>query len=261
MTAIQYYKINTQNELLKLRNTFAFWLCIIGGSFIPVIYFIYYLVKFESLIPQDGTNPWDKFLTDQIMSAASLLIPLFIVLITSLIIQVEHKANGLKYLFAQPIPKWSVYFSKLTVVFASIIATYILFFAMMLVVGLTVGAIHSELRLLECSPIFDFPIKLLFRSFIASLGIVGIQFWLSFRFKNFIIPLGIGIVLVITGLIVFQAEEAQYFPYAYNRLSLFALASESDTFQWFPSFSALSLTYFLIFSVSGYIDISRMNVT
>ena len=55
-------------------------------------------------------------------------------------------------------------------------------------------------------------------SFVASLGIVGIQFWLSFRFKNFIVPLGIGMTLVIVGLIASRAPEAIYFPYAYNVL-------------------------------------------
>lgn len=261
MSAITYFSSNIKNELLKLKHTFAFWLCIIGAGFIPIIYFVYYLIKHESLIPTEGTNPWDKFLTDQIMSAASLLIPLFIVLITSLIVQIEHKANGLKYLFSQPIPKWSVYFSKLTIVLCSVLTTYILFFLLMLLMGLSVGAIHSELELLEFTPNYEFPIKLLFRSFIASLSIIGIQFWLSFRFKNFIIPLGIGMVLVISGLIVFQAKEAQFFPYAYNRLSLFSLAEENNAFNWFPNFSVLSLLYLISFSIIGYVDISNKNIT
>ena len=148
---------------------------------------------------------------------------MFIVLITSLIIQVEHKSSGIKHLFALPIPKWSVYFSKLTIVLFSIIITYIYFFVAVLVFGTLLGLFHSDLGFLDFQPDILKYIKMLGLSFIASLGIVGIQFWLSFRFKNFIIPLGIGMTLVIVGLVVLnfssRAPEAIYFPYAYNVLN------------------------------------------
>lgn len=260
MNTMTLYFISTKNEVLKLKRTFAFWLTIISAMFIPGIYLIYYLLKYESLIPDDGVNPWDKFLIDQIMSAASLLIPLFIVLITSLIIQVEHKSSGIKHLFSLPIPKWTVYYGKLTSVLWMVLFTYLLFFLMMLCVGVFVGFVHDELQFLSFNPNFEQPVKLLFRSFMAILGILGIQFWLSFKVKNFIIPLGIGMVLVITGLIIFQAEEAQYFPYAYNRLSLFAIDEDYSDMLWFPKVSIYSCVYFLVFSIYGYIDINRMNI-
>ncbi|WP_422106821.1 ABC transporter permease [Winogradskyella sp.] len=260
MDIYNYYIINIKNEVLKLKNTFAIWLCLLGGAFIPAIYFIYYTYKYETLIPVGNQNPWDKFLTDQIMSSASLLIPLYIVLITSLIIQIEHKSGAIKFLFTQPVPKWSIYFGKLTIVVVTVVATYVIFVLLMIVSGYLVGIIHKELMFLEYRPNLEFPIKLLFRSFIACLGIIGIQFWISFRFKNFIIPLGAGMILVITGLIIFQAEEALYFPYAYNRLSLFALSQESGVYYWFPHFSLYSFMYFILFSVYGYFNINKMDI-
>jgi len=110
------FTISLKNELLKLKNTFAFWITIISALFIPTIYFIYYTVKYKNLIPTEGVNPWNKFMTDQIMTSASLLLPLFIVLLTSLIVQVEHKSSGFKHIFSLPVKKWSVYYGKLSVV-------------------------------------------------------------------------------------------------------------------------------------------------
>ena len=261
MKTICYFTKSLKNEALKLKNTFAFWLAIISGLFIPAIYFIYYLLKYKSLIPPVDSNPWEKFMVDQIMGAASLLIPLFIILITSLIIQVEHKSSSMKYLFSLPIPKWSVYFGKLTVSVGLILFTYILFFVAMLTAGALVGLIHKELNFLAYFPDYEKPLKLLFRSFIAVSGILGIQFWLSFRIKNFIIPLGIGMVLVITGLTIYRAKEALYFPYAYNMLSLFSLSSEETNITlWFPTVSLLSAGYFIVFSIFGFLDIKRMNI-
>ncbi len=228
--------------------------------FIPVIYLIYYLLKYKSLLPSNNINPWDKFLNDQIMAVSSLLIPLFIVLITSLIAQLEHKSMGIKLLFTLPTPKWSIYYGKLTVVLSMIIFTYLMFFVMMLLTGSIAGMIHKELKLLTYFPNLGEPLKLLFRSFVSILGILGIQFWLSFKEKNFIIPLGVGMVLVITGLIIFQAQESIYFPYAYSRLSLFSLSQNIENLLWFPKVLIYSVGYFLFFSIFGFINISRMDI-
>lgn len=262
MAVLTYYTTSTKNEFKKLKSTFAFWLTIISALFIPIIYLIYYLLKYKSLIPDEGVNPWDKFLVNQIRGAAPLLVPLFIVLVTSLIVQIEHKSSSIKHLFALPVPKWSIYFGKLTAVIFTIATAYILFFTFMIIVGYTVGIIHSDLKMLSFKPDFSEAIKLLFRSYIATLGIVGLQFWLSFRIRNFIIPLGIGMVLIVTGLIIYRAPEAIYFPYGYNMLSLFPIAVDNDmgNMLWFPTVSLYSIGYFILFSILGYVDIKRLNI-
>lgn len=253
------FTLSLKNEILKLRNTFAFWLTIISALFIPTIYFIYYVLKYESLIPKDSVNPWNKLMTDQIMSSASLLLPLFIVLLTSLIVQVEHKSSGFKHIYSLPVEKWHIFYGKLCVVIFSVIFTYSLFILAMIVFGNLAGFIHNELNLVSTTPEWETPLKLIFRSFVGTLGILSFQFWLSFRYKNFIVPLGIGIILVITGLVVFQAEEAIYFPYSYGRLSLFMTALDTN-FNWLPTTSIYSIIYFIIFTVTGYLSIKNLNV-
>ena len=261
MNSIYYFTKSFKNELLKLRSTFTIWLAIISALFIPVIYFFYYLLKNETLIPAEGVNPWEKFMVQQITVSGSLLIPMFIILITSLLIQIEHKSTSLKYLFSLPVPKWSIYFGKLTVSVGLILFIYIFFFLAMLIGGSIVGFIHSELNFLDYFPNYQKPLMLLFRSFISILGIVGIQFWISFRIKNFIIPLGVGIVLVITGLIVYKTGESLYFPYAYSSISLHPLSiEESDISLWFPKVSFLSVSYFITSSILGFLSINKMNI-
>ena len=261
MTTISYLVAGLRNETFKLKRTFALWLSILGALFIPVIYFLYYLLKYETLIPAEGINPWDKFIVEQIRNASPLLIPMFIILVTSLIVQIEHKSLGIKYLFSLPIPKWSVYIGKLFIVIGLVFFTYLLFACTVLLSGYSVGLIHSELTFLDYTPnILEFG-KLIIRSFLSGLGIIGLQFWLSFRIKNFIIPLGIGMVLFISGLIVYRAEESLYFPYCYNMLSLFSIQGEDvNNMVWIPKVALLSMGYFLLFSLLGYFDIRRMNI-
>lgn len=259
MTALSYYVSNTKNEVIKLKRTFAFWLTIISALIFPLLFFIVYLVKHAKLIPALGVNPWVKFMDNQIQNSIPFLVPMFIVLITSLIIQVEHKSNGIKHLFSLPIPKWSVYFGKMTIVLFSIIVTYIYFFLAILVFGVLLGVFHSELGFLDFQPDYLKYIKMLGMSFVASLGIVGIQFWMSFRFKNFIVPMGVGMTMVIVGMIASQAPESIYFPYSYNILSI-TLGEKMPLTMGISSIAIYSLICFVVTCVLGYIDIKRLNV-
>ena len=86
-------------EIKKLKSTPALKLAIVSGFFIPIIYFIYYVSKWESLIPTEGLNPWNKFITEQLRNSAPFLLPILFILQTSLVAQIEHKVNGFKYIF------------------------------------------------------------------------------------------------------------------------------------------------------------------
>ncbi|WP_435264201.1 ABC transporter permease [Tenacibaculum sp. nBUS_03] len=259
MSAITFYISNTKNELIKLKRTFAFWLTIISALIIPLLFFIAYAIKHAKLVPGEGVNPWDKYTLNQVENSIPFFVPLFIVLITSLIIQVEHKATGIKHLFALPIPKWSVYFGKLSIVLFSIISTYVYFYIAILFFGILLGFFYPDLAFLDFQPDHMGYIKMLGTSFIASLGIVGIQFWLSFRFKNFIVPLSVGMVFIILGLIAFQAPESIYFPYSYNVLSISLGDKMPQTFG-VSSVTVYSILCFLVTSVLGYLDVKRLNI-
>lgn len=259
MTTITYYSSNIKNELIKLKRTFAFWLTIISAVLFPILFFIVYYFKHESLAPKAGINPWDKFMTIQIENSIPFFIPMFIVLITSLIMQVEHKSLGIKHLFALPIPKWSVYFSKLTIVLFAIITTYIYYYVIILLSGVLLGTIHSDLTFLTFSPNHLKYLNILTTSFIASLGIIGIQFWISFRFKNFIIPLGVGMFLAVIGIVISQAPQSIYFPYAFNVLSVTLGDKMPETFG-VSSVTVYSTLCFVVTAILGYLDIKRLNI-
>ncbi len=260
MSLLSTYTSSIKNELIKLKRTFAFWLTIISAMLFPVLFFLAYLSEHESLIPESGVNPWDQFMSVQIENSIPFFIPMFIVLITSLIMQIEHKSLGIKHLFALPIPKWSVYFGKLSIIILSIILTYIYYFIAILFFGVLLALIHPDFGFLDFQPDYLKYIKILFISFLASLGVLGIQFWLSFRFKNFIIPLGIGMFLVIIGIIISQAPQSIYFPYAFSVLSV-SLGDKTPLFLGISSITFSSIIYYLVASILGYQNIKKMNVS
>ena len=259
MTALSFYISSIKNEFIKLKRTFAFWLTIISAILFPILFFIAYFLKHKTNTPEIGINPWEKFMTTQIENSIPFFIPMFIVLITSLIMQIEHKSLGLKHLFALPIPKWSVYFGKLTIVIFAIITTYVYYYIAILLTGALLGLIYPDLAFLNFQPEHLKFIKILFTSFIASLGIIGIQFWLSFRFKNFIVPLGFGMFLAIIGIIISQAPQSIYFPYSFSVLSVSLVDKMPITFG-VSSVTLFSIICFLITSIFGYIHIKKLNI-
>ena len=259
MTALSFYISSIKNEFIKLKRTFAFWLTIISAILFPILFFIAYFLKHKTNTPEIGINPWEKFMTTQIENSIPFFIPMFIVLITSLIMQIEHKSLGLKHLFALPIPKWSVYFGKLTIVIFAIITTYVYYYIAILLTGALLGLIHPDLAFLNFQPEHLKFIKILFISFIASLGIIGIQFWLSFRFQNFIVPLGVGMFLAIIGIIISQAPQSIYFPYSFSVLSV-SLGDKTPLILGVSSITVFSTICFLATSILGFANIKRLDV-
>ena len=245
-------------EIRKTKRTFALWLTLLSATFIPTIYFLFYLFKSTQPISEGGANPWDKFFGLHLMAAGPLLIPLFVVLLTSLVLQIEHRANGIKKLYTLPVPRWYHYCSKLLVVCMMIFLAYFIFGITILGSGAILGQLKPILALDLYEPEYLLFARTLFKSYIAVLAIVGLQFWLSFRVRNFVIPIGIGLVMVVAALLVHKAEEALYFPYAYNLLNLF----QADAIQatWMTKASLLSLLVFVITTVGGSLETSRMDI-
>lgn len=260
MTTLLYYTSSIKSELIKLKNTSTIWLTITAGLLFPLLFFSGQIVMYEKPAVVTVVNPWPLFVQSQFQSFIPFFVPMFITLIASLIMQVEHKSLGFKYLFALPIPKWSVYFGKLSVVLAAVLVTLFINYSAILLSGLVLGFIHSDLRYLDFQPEYFNNLKLLFTSFLASTGIIAIQFWLSFRFKSFAVSLGIGMFLAIIGVMIAQVSQAVYFPYSYCMLSVI-VSDKTPLLFGIPSFIVFSVMCFAIISALGYMSIKKSNVS
>jgi len=91
-----------------------------------------------------------------------------------------------------------------------------------------------------------------FKSYISVLGISGIQYWLSLRFKNFIASIGIGLALLITALILMNWEHIYKVPHAFPLLTFDAVFKKRhrllENHEW------NSIAYFIAFTVLAFFD-------
>jgi len=94
-----------------------------------------------------------------------------------------------------------------------------------------------------------------FKSFISLLAIISIQYWLSLRFRNFIVPIGIGLGLLVSALILMPWEHINKVPYAFPLLSFAGSGGpEAAKSGLLASHEIYSILYFLVFTLLGFAD-------
>lgn len=246
-------------ETYKLKRTPIFWISIVGGATSALIVFGLFFFLIDEFV-EFNKSPWVRYygLSYGLMSLL-LLIP-YIILMCSTMVQTEHNSNAWKYLYALPLPKSTIYFSKLVVAIGLIALTLLVFFGSTLLGGYLLGVLRPEYEFHNYSPMVGQWAAMIGHSFIAILGVTALQYWLSIRWKNYIIPIGIGMMgFVMSVMIVDEERFATYFPYCY---SMFLSENQNGmenfggdtwigglmTVEWF------SLAFFALFAFIGFYE-------
>lgn len=246
---------NISTEFIKSKKTFAWWLVILGAGFMPAFVSFVFLSKWTRLVPQSGHNPWDDFTEMSWKGMGFLYTPFFIVLLTCLFFNIEYKNNTWKHIFTLPLSKSNIYLNKLVTLLIFIAIFYILYIPIWIGCGFAVGLVRPQLELTTHLPDCISLLSLCFHSFIASLGVLAIHFWLSIRFKNMIIPIAIAVICSIIWVALYQGrvEEITYFPYSYHYSTVSPPAwIKLKMFGIFPQHEMFSLLYFVIFTGLSY---------
>ena len=252
---MQYFLLSFRAEILKVKRTFALWLTILGALFVPMIYFLIMLNRPAFFIPKDPAkeNIWVKYYENAWQSTSFFLLPFFIILLTTLIVQIEHKSNTWKHLLTLPVPKWVIYINKLLIIVFLVMLCYLLFNIFLLIGAFVLGISNPRLTF-HTQPIpMNFLVNYTIKSFVSTLGLTAIHYWIALRIKNLILPIGIGIVGVIAGLILINGwENIIYLPYAHSTMTYFKMSAGS--FKMFETHEIHSLAWFVGIAILGFID-------
>src|SRR5687767_5691886 len=213
---------DTRSELLKTRRTASFWLSILAAGFIPALFFTSYMVNPAGAHKQLAPMPWEMHFMWGWQALNSFLFPMYVVLICSLIPQIEYRNNTWKQVFASPRSTANIFFSKFLTVHLMIFFFFFLFNGFMLLSGVVANAINDQFNFFEKELPWKKLMQLNAKTYISILGISAIQFWLSIRFKNFIAPIGIGLALLVASIIAMNLgwEHIYKMPFAHPILSL-----------------------------------------
>jgi lantibiotic transport system permease protein len=247
-----------RSERLKLRRSLLGWLIVLGGSFVPVIMLAVRIKRREQMFAMHQAGVfWEKHWTESWESISIMMLPLLVVLVTTLILQVEYRNNTWKQVHASPQAWVTIFSAKLAVTLVALVEIFVVINA-----GLYVAGALPSLLLGGAGPSTSpIPFALLATRnavyLVECLPIVAIQFLLALRFRNFLVPVGVGAAGWIFSLVLINTRFNYLVPYNYTGID-YLVSTGHRTSQNLPaSLWVLSCGAFVVITLASYVIYSR----
>lgn len=237
-------------EWMKKRRSFAAWLVFIGGFFIPFITVIIFMIYPKQLLAVHATvHFWQTIFQKSWQLMAIMLLPMGIVLAVSLITQIEFKNNGWKQLHTTPLTFTCIFFCKLAILLVMLLQLFIFFNIGIFLSAIIPAFFNSDIPFPEYAVDAGYFFRENATYFIMCLPMVALLYMISLQFKNFLIPVGAGLALVVAGMIAISWKYAYVIPSSY--LALRFLQTKSNVLP-VHNLVLWSLAYFIIFTLLSY---------
>jgi len=213
--------LSLQSEFYKTRKTLAFLSAILLPLALCLMVSAGFYLNAQKMVGYSAQIQWMRFSGAFIGVMGSLLLPLLIIFQSFSINNIEHRAEMWKSLFSLPVPKWSIYSAKFVYALLLNALCLSLFSTFILASGTILDFLKPELKFNE----FNFAgilFKLHLKLFLASTGILSIQFLFSLLWADFLKPMGIGLLLTVFGIITANLgwKYAFTIPYTHPMLAI-----------------------------------------
>ena len=251
--------VSLRSEILKTKRTAAFYFTLVGAAIVPAIFLLNVLTDGLPDEKQSSKDPLNAIFNLGCEINSLAIFPLFLVLICTLLPQIEHKNNTWKQVLTSPQTKANVFTAKFLNVHLLILVFLIANHLFMWIVAIGAHLAIPQLNILH-QPLNGKTILINTANlYVAVLAICAIQFWIGLRIKNFIVPIAVGIAMWLTGTILsleYHSSLANYFPYSFQ---LFPMSP-----QYKPDLAQVVWTsagYAAVILLLGFLDFRRRRMT
>ncbi len=243
-----------QSEWLKKKRSLAAWIVLIGGFFTPAIIILVRIVYSSKLaVMYASPNFWFKQWENAWESMAIFFLPLGVILATSLIAQIEYKNNCWKQLHTTPLSLTTIFFSKLSVIVVMMFQFFLLFnigiYLSALVPYLVIGGVSYPLAAIP----FGYFLRENGLYFIDCLPIIAIQYMVSLRSKNFLVPVGLGIICWIAAIAILSWKFGYLMPYTYTIFNYLKAQTGGRAIKPEVNIHIMAIGYFVAVTIMSYI--------
>ena len=246
--------LSLRSEILKTKRTASFYLTIAAAAFGPLMTLLDIMMD-EGIPAGERHLFFNKLFIDKFQMTGLLALPIFMILVCTLLPQIEHRNNTWKQVLTSPTTKAHVFLSKFMIiqllVVAFLICNLLFMFVCAVVVHIKNPALHLLSQPLDVSGIVLSRIN----SYLVLLGLCAIQYWMGLRFKNFIAPVGIGVALYFAGtILVMQLQHGNvvYLPY-----TMFLYNGLPEHAPYVSGMNWYSLGYAVAFLAFGFLSFRR----
>lgn len=263
-----------QVELIKLKRSKIMLVMLVGPALVGLLFFS---------LQTSGANfrAWPFYFFAGFVAWATFMLPLTATIITTLLAQLEHGPKTWAHLLALPVPKWRIFGAKAVVALGLIAFMTLLTGAFLAFGGWLAGALNPENKLIDPAPFAglaetmlgdddemfgDMDVALLVKHwrlavaerlayiYLSSFLLITIQLWAAFRFRNFLIPLAIGVGGGFFAIFAQASAYGIYFPWL----------MPFNTLGFMPEKVEMALTYGLVGGVGMgllmLVDMSRLQI-
>ena len=242
-----------QSEWLKTKRSLAALLVLLGSCLIPFIMLIVRLIYNHKLIKDSiKTDFWETIFENCWNAMAIFLLPIGIILATSLIAQLEFKNNTWKQLHTTPQYLTTIFVAKLAVIVVMMVQFLSLFDVAIYLIGIIPHLILGPTLPQQSFPFYYFLEKTSY-FFIDCLPIIALQYLISLQFKNFLVPLSVGLGLQIAALIATEWKYGYTIPYTYCPLNFMALRKGAAPVFDHINIHLWAFGYFILFTIASYL--------
>lgn len=258
------FLLSLHSEYYKTRKTLAFWGAIILPVFLCTVVFIGYMVKADAIIKDLGkATPlvaWFKYSFMIVGVMGSLLLPMYLIFMTYSVNNIEHKADTWKSVFSLPIPKWKIYYSKALYTILLIAISMTIFVVLTLSYGFLLGYLKPGFTFLKAdlTEVNKIISIIYLKMFLASFGIIAVQFLMSLVWKDFLKPMGIGFVFFVMSMIALKWEYSYLIPFTHPILAI--TSSTGKDIEIFTKEVWVSFAYAAAFFSAGYFIVIKRSV-
>ena len=245
--------ISLRSEILKTKRTASFYFTLIGAAVVPFIFLLN--ICMDGLPRQLRKDPLNAMFKSGAEMNGLVIFPMFVILICTLLPQIEYRNHTWKQVLTSPQAKANVFMAKFMNIHLLLVLFLAAYYFFMLVVIVATHFIDRDLNLLQ-QPLSGYTLLVnTVNTYITILALCALQFLMGLRFKNFIIPIAIGLALWLTGTLLlykYQSPLANYFPYSFHIYSVAPeYKSSLNQVAWTSTGSAV------LFLMVGFADFRR----
>lgn len=223
--------VGLRTELIKMKRTAIPWVIVLGPLAVAAMMFF---IGFNSTtFFKNKPDPWAFYVLINLTILAFLFLPNYLALLPTQVYANEHNNNTWKLLYALPTPRWALFWSKLITIVLALLVSMLVFVLSIYMFGNTLVWLGRQPVLGQHTLDWYATTRLLTDIFLASLPMVVIHNWLSFRFKSFGVAIGVAILGSASATIAMQGWQYTWLhPYALPMLQTYFIGGNVKLEPW-----------------------------
>ena len=243
--------LSLRSELLKVKRTAALYLSGIVAALMPFGFLLEYMEaeNLKSLM----ADPWNIFYGEGMSGFCFAILPLYIILVCTLLPQIEYRNNTWKQVQSSPQPLASLFFSKYFTVQLMVLTFFVLYNVLMALSLLSIAFVNPDLSLFSHSLDWGRWLTGNATVYASVQAIIVIQFWIGLWSKNFITPVAIGLGLWLAGhMLIFEVHWANADLFPYTHPTFMVLDKYEAKIPFVLGCSAVYAAFMLLIAYAGF---------